>query len=104
MRRRFDVRFQKQRDERTQNPDPRIVASVEPRSTEGLKRVVAAPAGASSLAPSPNATGDRVEHPKFGVGVVRRVEMMAPGHKVVVDFGTYGEKTLLAKFAKLQKL
>ncbi|MBQ5618839.1 MAG: DUF3553 domain-containing protein, partial [Alistipes sp.] len=50
------------------------------------------------------AVGDRVEHPKFGVGVVRRVEMMATDHKVVVDFGQYGEKTLLAKFAKLQKL
>ena len=104
LRRRFDVRFQKQREQSTQKPDPRIVASVEPRSTEGLKRVVAAPAGASSLGPCPYAVGERVEHPKFGVGVVRRVEMMATDHKVVVDFGTYGEKTLLAKFAKLQKL
>ena len=104
LRRRFDVRFQKQREQGTQKPDPRIVASVEPRSTEGLKRVVAAPAGASSLGPCPYAVGERVEHPKFGVGVVRRVEMMATDHKVVVDFGTYGEKTLLAKFAKLQKL
>ena len=40
----------------------------------------------------------------LSVGVVRRVEMLATDHKVVVDFGQYGEKTLLAKFAKLQKL
>ena len=104
LRRRFDVRFQKQREQSAQKPDPRIVAPVEPRSMEGLKRVASTPAGASSLGPCPYATGDRVEHPKFGVGVVRRVEMMATDHKVVVDFGTYGEKTLLAKFAKLQKL
>jgi DNA helicase-2/ATP-dependent DNA helicase PcrA len=49
--------------------------------------------------------GDRVEHPKFGVGIINRIEPMATDHKVVVDFGgQYGEKTLLAKFAKLTKL
>ena len=104
LRRRFDVRFQKQREQGTQKPDPRIVAPIEPRSTEGLKRVSSAPASSTPLGACPYAVGDRVEHPKFGVGVVRRVEMMATDHKVVVDFGQYGEKTLLAKFAKLQKL
>ena len=104
LRRRFDVRFQKQRDESTQKPDPRIVAPVEPRSMEGLKRVQSAAATGSALGACPYAVGDRVEHPKFGVGVVRRTEAMATDHKVVVDFGQYGEKTLLAKFAKLQKL
>ena len=104
LRRRFDVRFQKQRDESTQKPDPRIVAPVEPRSMEGLKRVQSATATGSALGACPYAVGDRVEHPKFGVGVVRRTEAMATDHKVVVDFGQYGEKTLLAKFAKLQKL
>ena len=80
------------------------MAPIEPRSTEGLKRVSSAPASSTPLGACPYAVGDRVEHPKFGVGVVRRVEMMATDHKVVVDFGQYGEKTLLAKFAKLQKL
>ncbi|MBQ5923608.1 MAG: UvrD-helicase domain-containing protein [Alistipes sp.] len=104
LRRRFDVRFQQKREQGTQKPDPRIVAPIEPRSTEGLKRVSSAPASSTPLGACPYAVGDRVEHPKFGVGVVRRVEMMATDHKVVVDFGQYGEKTLLAKFAKLQKL
>jgi DNA helicase-2/ATP-dependent DNA helicase PcrA len=104
LRRRFDVRFQQKREQATQKPDPRIVAPIEPRSTEGLKRVSSAPASSTPLGACPYAVGDRVEHPKFGVGVVRRVEMMATDHKVVVDFGQYGEKTLLAKFAKLQKL
>ena len=104
LRRRFDVRFQKQRDEAAQRPDPRLVAPVELRSTEGLKRVVATPVTGSAVGECPYKVGDRVEHPKFGVGEVRRTEMLATDHKIVVDFGDFGEKTLLAKFAKLQKL
>ena len=48
--------------------------------------------------------GERVEHPKFGRGVVERIEALATDHKVVVMFDSYGSKTLLAKFAKLTKL
>ena len=48
--------------------------------------------------------GERVEHPKFGVGIVRRIETLATDHKLVVAFDNAGEKTLLAKFAKLTKL
>ena len=107
LRRRFDVRFQKQRESEAQRPDPRIVAPAEPRSVEGLKRVVSTPTpgSASSAGVCPYNVGDRVEHPKFGVGIINRIENMATDHKVVVDFGgQYGEKTLLAKFAKLTKL
>ena len=52
----------------------------------------------------PYAVGDRVEHPKFGRGVVERIEMLATDHKIVVAFTNYGSKTLLANFAKLTKL
>ena len=105
LRRRFDVRFQQKREEGAKRqPDPKIVAPIQPRSTEGMRRVVSQPATGATAAACKYGIGDRVEHPKFGVGVVRRVEAMAEDHKVVVDFGTYGEKTLLAKFAKLEKL
>jgi DNA helicase-2/ATP-dependent DNA helicase PcrA len=104
LRRRFDVRFQQKRaDEPKRQPDPKLVTPV--RSVEGLKRVPTTPVRDSApIGDCAYAVGDRVEHPKFGVGEVRRVEAMATDHKVVVDFGTYGEKTLLAKFAKLNKL
>ncbi|MBQ6571522.1 MAG: hypothetical protein IIX31_02455, partial [Alistipes sp.] len=104
LRRRFDVRFQQKRaDEPKRQPDPKLVTPV--RSVEGLKRVPTTPVRDSApIGDCAYAVGDRVEHPKFGVGEVRRVEAMATDHKVVVDFGTYGEKTLLAKFAKLRKL
>ena len=64
----------------------------------------AAPAGGSSAAGCSYSVGERVEHPKFGVGEVVRIETLATDHKVVVRFGDFGEKTLLAKFAKLTKV
>ena len=115
LRRRFDVRFQQKREQEGRSsaagsyraqPDPKLVRSTEPRSTEAMRRVPITPRNdAVAAQPCAFAAGDRVELPKFGVGVISRIENMATDHKVVVDFGgQYGEKTLLAKFAKLTKL
>ena len=66
---------------------------------------VAGGTGASQAAVSCGyAVGERVEHPKFGVGIVNRIEVLATDCKLIVEFGGFGEKTLLAKFAKLTKL
>ena len=110
LRQRFDYRFKQQRDERAagakQAPDPRIVQQpVAARSTEGMRRITPSASGSvAPLGPCAYEVGNRVEHPKFGVGIVARIEQMAEDYKLVVDFGQYGEKTLLAKFAKLTKL
>ncbi len=118
LRQRFDYRFQQKRAEAGNSapkagiksgakvaPDPRLVAPIaQPRSTAGMRRINTSAAGTASLSACPYQIGDRVEHPKFGVGVIQRIEPLASDHKVVVDFGSYGEKTLLAKFAKLEKL
>ena len=71
---------------------------------ENLRRLGggAAPA-AENAAASGYAVGERVEHPKFGCGEIVRIETLAADHKLVVVFEEYGEKTLLAKFAKLTK-
>ena len=71
---------------------------------ENLRRLGggAAPA-AGNAAASGYAVGERVEHPKFGCGEIVRIEALAADHKLVVVFEEYGEKTLLAKFAKLTK-
>ena len=104
LRNRFDYRFQKQRSEERQMPNPKIVEPLR-RSTEGMRRVVTTPVNdAAHAGPCPYAIGDKVEHPKFGVGTINRIESLTTDHKLVVDFGQYGEKTLLSKFAKLQKL
>ena len=109
LRRQFDYRFQQKREaEQKQGvkrqPDPRLVAPVQqPRSTEGMRRVnTSAPAGAT-VGACAYAVGERVEHPTFGVGEITRIESLATDHKIVVRFST-GEKTLLAKFAKLKKV
>ena len=59
---------------------------------------------ATPASPCGYAVGERVEHPKFGAGTIVRIESITTDHKIVVDFGSYGEKTLLARFAKLRKL
>ena len=66
----------------------------------------------TASAPTPSATpsscafhaGDRVEHPTFGRGEIMRIEQANGDWKLVVEFPNVGQKTLLAKFAKLRKL
>ena len=67
----------------------------------GVRRSGEEPAAA---VPCGYAVGERVEHVKFGRGSIVRVEALAGDHKIVVAFDDYGEKTLLAKFAKLRRL
>lgn len=52
------------------------------------------------------AAGQKVEHPKFGFGLVKKVETdpSTGGRKATVQFDTQGEKTLLLSFAKLRIL
>ena len=46
--------------------------------------------------------GARVRHPKFGEGTVLSVEPLEDDTKLVVRFSSVGQKTLRAKFAKLE--
>ena len=46
--------------------------------------------------------GARVRHPKFGVGTILSVEPLDGDTKVVVRFLSVGQKTLRARFAKLE--
>lgn len=47
-------------------------------------------------------TGMKVEHPKFGFGVVTTIDEQGSNKKAKVDFEKAGEKTLLLSFAKLR--
>jgi hypothetical protein len=44
----------------------------------------------------------RVRHPQFGVGSVISVEALADDTKLVVRFPDIGQKTLRAKYARLE--
>jgi DNA helicase-2/ATP-dependent DNA helicase PcrA len=46
--------------------------------------------------------GVRVKHNQFGVGTVVSVEELVDDQKLIVRFATVGQKTLRAKFAKLE--
>ena len=46
--------------------------------------------------------GMKVRHPQFGIGTVLSVEALADDTKLVVRFSGIGQKTLRARFAKLE--
>ena len=87
---------------------------VEPVRPSNLRRISSAPSGASAgagTAGAPNApsagnlcAGVRVEHSKFGTGVVLGVEPSSMDTKITVRFDDpqVGRKSLLAKYAKLR--
>ena len=114
LRQRYDMRFQ-QKAARQQGGDftrrneqpkaaPRPQPAPPPRDVSGMRRVAASPVGTTTSAPCEYAVGDRVEHPRFGRGEVVRIEPLSTDHKIVVRFASEGEKTLIAKLAKLTKL
>ena len=46
--------------------------------------------------------GQRVEHNRFGGGLIKSISGSEPDMKAVIDFDAYGEKLLLLKYAKLR--
>ncbi len=99
---------------------------VRPEATE--KRQPSAPVKASSLHPTSHVVtvsppsgaatpagfdihqsgelsgGMRIEHPRFGLGTIERIDTSRPDHRIVVTFTDGEERTLLLKFAKFKIL
>jgi DNA helicase-2/ATP-dependent DNA helicase PcrA len=48
--------------------------------------------------------GDRVKHQRFGMGVIKELEGAGPNKKAIIQFDNVGEKKLLLKFAKLERV
>ena len=110
LRRRYDVRNQEQKRNQTptfrpQQPKPQQTVQPQPTyNVDRLKRVVATPTNSATTAPCAYAVGQKVNHPKFGNGTIVSIEALATDHKLRIEFGAFGEKTLLAKLAKLTVL
>ncbi|TVP48000.1 MAG: ATP-dependent DNA helicase [Mongoliibacter sp.] len=78
----------------------------------GLKRPNVRPATTAKVhTPSPDfkpsntnglTAGMKVEHPKFGFGMVNKIEVEGINRKASIAFDNFGEKTLLLSFAKLR--
>ena len=98
---------------------PRIQPRIQPRSTPqpsqppfstvSLSSSPLNPAPQSSPAPSsssesPLQPGDRIEHTRFGVGEIIKMEGSGENCKATVVFRNSGTKQLLLKFARYNKL
>jgi DNA helicase-2/ATP-dependent DNA helicase PcrA len=89
-------------------PNPNYAKSF----VSGIKKTVRSqPVVKSSYKPSadflPSDTsalkeGMKVEHPKFGFGVVTEMDESGANRKAKINFSDFGEKTLLLSFAKLK--
>jgi DNA helicase-2/ATP-dependent DNA helicase PcrA len=93
-------------------PRPQVVTTppIDPQRA-GMRSVGTRQSGSGAVTSAGGALGgcaysigERVSHPKFGGGVIERIEPLATDHKVVINFDSYGTKTLLANYAKLTKL
>ena len=94
-----------------QRPRPQVVTTppVDPqragmRSVGTRQSVITPTTNNAPLTGCAFTVGERVSHPKFGAGVIERIEPLATDHKLVIAFDSYGSKTLLANYAKLTKL
>ncbi|QCR22646.1 ATP-dependent helicase [Pontibacter sp. SGAir0037] len=74
-------------------------------STPPKKQVATAYTAPGDFQPSDTsalAAGMKVEHPKFGFGVVTKMDTQGNSVKAIINFEEVGEKTLLLSFAKLR--
>ncbi len=87
--------------ETPQRPKQQIIAPSVPRN---LKRVTpsaspAAPSSASAMAVQP---GQLIEHERFGLGEVMKVEGNGDNAKATIHFKNAGDKQLLLRFARFK--
>jgi DNA helicase-2/ATP-dependent DNA helicase PcrA len=73
-------------------PTPKVKAAPAYKTPDDFK-----PSDTSSLQ-----EGMKVEHPKFGFGMVVQMDTSGPDKKAKINFADIGEKTLLLSFAKLR--
>ncbi len=71
---------------------PKPIVNINHTASEGY-----APSDTSKLA-----EGQKVEHIKFGYGIVKKLDTNGTDKKAIIQFDKVGEKTLLLSFAKLR--
>ena len=92
------------------DPKPRIVAPRQPEKPvdpfgpnfKRLHQAVAPRPMATDASPSDLHEGVKIEHQRFGVGTVIRIEGTGENTKATVEFRNAGTKQLLLKFAKFK--
>lgn len=95
-------------EERTPFRQQATPPPVRPTIPQGMKRVVPTPASqrpASATQPLPSGglqAGQVIEHERFGIGDVLRVEGTGDNMKATIRFRNVGEKQLLLRFARFK--
>jgi DNA helicase II / ATP-dependent DNA helicase PcrA len=79
-----------------------ISSLVSPPPRKQAATAYTAPADFKPSDTSNLAAGMKVEHPKFGFGVVSNIDTQGNSTKATINFDEVGEKTLLLSFAKLR--
>lgn len=97
------------RMERKVQPQPRLFESERPKAEiirptvpRNLKKVQEGPVKAASAPSAGISAGQKIEHERFGLGEVIRVEGVGENCKATVRFQHAGEKQLLLKFARFK--
>ena len=98
--------FQNSRPVATQfKADPKPKITSQPKtSTLGSKQRLPEQEPQNLKTSEPLTVGDRVEHSRFGQGIVKNIEGAGDNTKATVEFQYAGTKQLLLKFAKLKRL
>ena len=68
-----------------------------------LKKISSSPLKNSSIEIN-FSEGDKVSHEKFGLGKIVKIEGLNNDVRAIVEFSKFGQKNLLLRFAKLNKI
>ena len=90
--------------ERKERPKAQIIAPSVPRN---LKKVSTVSSGSQAMSSGPVSVaglqaGQRIEHERFGLGEVMKVEGTGDNAKATIHFKNAGEKQLLLRFARFK--
>ena len=85
-------------------PSPSSAPGYRPKNLKPLGKALGGSPAASSAVQTDLKPGDRVRHERFGQGTVRSLEGAGAEAKATIVFDEIGEKKMLLKFAKIQRI
>ena len=98
---RFSARPSADRPER-ERPKAQIIAPTVPRNLKKVSGTMLSPSSASGAGVAGVQPGQTIEHERFGLGEVIRVEGTGDNAKATIHFRNAGDKQLLLRFARFK--
>lgn len=98
---RFSARSSADRPER-ERPKAQIIAPTVPRNLKKVSGTMLSPSSASGAGVAGVQPGQTIEHERFGLGEVIRVEGTGDNAKATIHFRNAGDKQLLLRFARFK--